>query len=110
MTDHDIERIMQCVTCACDINKCTCTDDDEDENGMCTKWEKKMTDEEKMKADDEYIAPDLLEFMAAIPDFKERGVEHTAPCPCGGTIHAIRSEYNGHLHARCDRCKSALME
>ena len=58
----------------------------------------------------EYAAPDMFEFLAAIPDFEDRGVEHTAPCPCGGTIHAIRSTYNGHLHARCDKCKSTLME
>ena len=71
-----------------------------------------MTDEEreKMKQSDTYIAPSLLEFLAAIPDFDERGIEHTAPCPCGGTIHAIRSTYNGHLHARCDKCKAALIE
>ena len=38
MTEHDIERLIQCVTCACDIDKCKCTEADEDENGMCTKW------------------------------------------------------------------------
>ncbi len=38
MKEHDIERMMQCVTCGCDINKCHCTEADEDENGMCTKW------------------------------------------------------------------------
>lgn len=71
-----------------------------------------MTDEEweKMKADEDYIAPNIIEFMCSIPDFEDRGVEHTAPCPCGGTIHAIRSTYNGHLHARCDKCKAMLVE
>lgn len=56
------------------------------------------------------LPPELLEFIVAIPDFQDRGVEHTAPCPCGGTIHAIRAEYNGHLHARCDKCGAALIE
>lgn len=36
MTEHDIERMMQCVTCGCDIDKCR--EADEDEKGMCTKW------------------------------------------------------------------------
>ena len=71
-----------------------------------------MTDEEwkKMKDDEEYIAPDILNFIAAIPDFTDRGVEHTAPCSCGGTIHAARAEYNGHLHAYCDKCGARLIE
>ena len=38
MTDHDIERLIQCITCSCDLEKCGCTEADEDENGMCTKW------------------------------------------------------------------------
>ena len=38
LTEHEIERLMQCVTCGHDIDKCKCTDEDEDENGMCTKW------------------------------------------------------------------------
>ena len=71
-----------------------------------------MTKEEwkKMKEDDEYIAPSVLEFIRAIPDFEDRGTEHTAPCACGGTIHATRSTYNGHLHAYCDKCGARLIE
>lgn len=71
-----------------------------------------MTDEEwkKMKDDEEYIAPDIFDFIVAIPYFTDRGVEHTAPCPCGGTIHAARAEYNGHLHAYCDKCGARLIE
>lgn len=65
---------------------------------------------ERMKEDEEYIAPEILEFLKAIPDFEDRGVEHTAPCPCGGTIHAIRAEYNGHLHAYCDKCGARMIE
>lgn len=40
----------------------------------------------------------------------EWGVEHKAQCSCGGTITAIRSTENGHLHARCDKCGFRLME
>lgn len=71
-----------------------------------------MTEEERkrMKEDEEYIAPDIIEFISAIPVFEDRGVEHTSQCPCGGTIHAIRAEYNGHLHAYCDKCGSRLIE
>lgn len=55
---------------------------------------------------------DFFDWLAAVPEIPndERGVEHTAPCPCGGTIRAIRSRYNGHLHAWCDKCKWRLME
>lgn len=56
------------------------------------------------------LPTELLDFIKAIPDFDERGVEHTAPCPCGGTIHAARAEYNGHLHAYCDKCGARLIE
>ena len=71
-----------------------------------------MTDKEwqKMKDIEDYIAPEILDFLSAIPDFEERGIEHTAPCPCGGTIHATRAKYNGHLHAYCDKCGARLIE
>ena len=41
MTEHDIERLMQCVTCGRNPRDCGCDDSDEDEDGMCTKWERK---------------------------------------------------------------------
>lgn len=71
-----------------------------------------MTDEEweKMKSIDDYIAPEIIDFLKAVPDFDDRGVEHTAPCPCGGTIHAIRALYNGHIKAWCDKCDMRMME
>lgn len=71
-----------------------------------------MTDEEweRMKEEADYIAPALFEFLAAIPDFEDRGTEHTAPCPCGGMIHAKRATYNGHLHAYCDKCGKRIIE
>ena len=71
-----------------------------------------MTDEDwkKTKADDGYIVSSILEFIRAIPDVDDRGTEHTAPCTCGGTIHAMRSTYDGHLHAYCDKCGARLIE
>ena len=38
MTEHDIDRMMQCVTCDRDPQKCGCTEADEDKSGMCMKW------------------------------------------------------------------------
>lgn len=52
---------------------------------------------------------DIEDWLRAVPDFEDRGVEHTAPCPCGGTIHAIRSTYNGHIRAWCDKCDTRMM-
>ena len=34
----DFERLMECITCGRDPGHCGCTDDDEDENGLCKKW------------------------------------------------------------------------
>lgn len=41
LTEHDIERLMQCVTCEKSPRDCGCDDSDEDEEGMCIKWERK---------------------------------------------------------------------
>ena len=35
MTEHDIERLIQCVRCEHDPKDCGRTESDEDENGMC---------------------------------------------------------------------------
>ena len=59
---------------------------------------------------DEEIPVEVIEYLKAIPNFKDRGVIHTAPCPCGGTLTAVRSTYNGHLHVECDTCDFALHE
>lgn len=55
---------------------------------------------------------ELFEFLKAIPDIpnKVRGKEFKSKCYCGGTITAIRSKYNGHLRAWCDKCGARLME
>lgn len=52
----------------------------------------------------------LMKYLRAIPDFHDRGVMHTAQCPCGGTLHCIRSKYNGHIHVKCNKCKFVMME
>lgn len=32
-------------------------------------------------------------------------------CPiCGKTAACVRSEYNGHIHAKCEGCGSAVIE
>ena len=41
LTEDEIERLMQCVTCEKSPRDCGCDDSDEDENGMCIKWERK---------------------------------------------------------------------
>ena len=43
-------------------------------------------------------------------DPNEWGHEQKSTCPCGGTITAIRSEFNGHYHAACDKCGWRMME
>ena len=55
---------------------------------------------------------DLLDKLKVTPEipFNERGVEHKGKCTCGGTITAIRSTYNGHYHASCDKCGWRMME
>lgn len=53
--------------------------------------------------DDKDLEP-FFERLKAIPEFEDRGIYHYGNCPCGGTIVAIRSTYNGHLHVRCEKC------
>lgn len=54
----------------------------------------------------------MLEFWKSIPNIPEnvRGKEFKSKCFCGGTITAMRSTYNGHLWARCDKCDRRLMQ
>ena len=54
----------------------------------------------------------LLEMLAAVPDIPddECGKEFTAPCPCGGTIKAMRSAENGRIHAYCEKCGFRMHE
>lgn len=52
--------------------------------------------------------------LNAIPDIPKSkeywGKIYRSNCPCGGILTACRSTYNGHLHARCDKCEFRLME
>lgn len=63
-----------------------------------------------MKEKEKKLDHDIEDWLMAVPDFEDRGVEHTAPCPCGGMIHAVRAEYNGHIRAWCDKCNMRIME
>ena len=41
MSKQDQERLIQCIFCAKDPRTCNCTEADEDENGMCLKYERR---------------------------------------------------------------------
>ena len=56
------------------------------------------------------IADGLFERLKCVPKFDEKGIYHYGKCTCGGTIKAIRSTYNGHLHAECNNCDFKLHE
>lgn len=55
---------------------------------------------------------EVLEKIERIPDIEksDRGTIHEAECVCGGTIRALRSVYNGHLTAKCEKCHFLFME
>ncbi len=41
----------------------------------------------------------------------ERGIVVSFECPvCQSTAQAVKSEYNGHVHAKCKGCGFELME
>lgn len=41
MSKQDQERLLQCIFCAKDLRTCNCTEADEDENGMCLRYERR---------------------------------------------------------------------
>jgi hypothetical protein len=49
---------------------------------------------------------EFLKFIEVANDIcKERGKEYKFECPiCKGNAHAIKSDYNGHLWAKCEKC------
>ena len=47
LSEHEIRRFMQCVMCAHDPRECGCGSADEDETGMCTKYEEDDFDEDE---------------------------------------------------------------
>ncbi len=55
---------------------------------------------------------DAIKWVQLVPDIPRdvRGKEYTSECNCGGTIHAVRSTFNGHIHAKCDKCRMCMME
>ncbi len=43
------------------------------------------------------------------PENRGKVIEYTCPL-CGGTVRCSRSEYHGHVHARCRGCGFGVME
>jgi hypothetical protein len=41
---------------------------------------------------------------------KDNSNNGTVPCACGGTVHYVRAQLNGHVHAKCDTCDLSFME
>lgn len=52
---------------------------------------------------------DSWEFLLIVAQAEEKG-ERTARCECGGIIHIAKSSLNGHIHARCERCGSEILQ
>lgn len=55
----------------------------------------------------------LAELEKNIPEdtTENRGKPFSFKCPlCGGTVNGVRSEYNGHVHAKCSDCGFGVME
>ena len=55
---------------------------------------------------------DFLKFLKIANDtVKEKGKMYEFECPlCKGQAEAIKSNYNGHLHAQCKKCDMVIME
>lgn len=41
---------------------------------------------------------------------KGQAAKGIIPCPCGGNVHYVRAQLNGHVHAKCDTCDLSFME
>lgn len=41
---------------------------------------------------------------------KGNATKGAVPCSCGGTVHYVRAQLNGHVHAKCDSCGLSIME
>ena len=53
---------------------------------------------------------DALDFLAALNKAeKENRQEFTCPI-CGGNAFWTRSQYNGHIHAGCTKCRIRVLE
>ena len=53
---------------------------------------------------------DIFDYIEAIPEFTDKGVEHKSVCPCGGELISRRNVKNGHLHCECKKCGFKLHE
>lgn len=58
------------------------------------------------------ITRDLFKRMGCIPDIPKDccDKEYTSKCICGGTIIAVRSSYNHHIRAKCNKCGWIMVE
>ena len=54
----------------------------------------------------------LIETLKRVPNIPQnlRGVKYETECTFGGTLTAVRSAYNGHLHVCCDKCGVKIIE
>lgn len=48
----------------------------------------------------------ISEYQNIIPDIPKyiRGKVYITKCLCGGKMRIVRSTYNGHIHAHCEKC------
>ena len=55
---------------------------------------------------------DFLKFLKVADDtVKEKGKEYEFECPiCKGKARGIKSTYNGHLWAKCEKCDMNIIE
>lgn len=55
---------------------------------------------------------DFLKFFKVANDtIKEKGKEYEFICPlCGAKAKGIKSNYNGHLWAKCEQCDMNIIE
>ena len=65
-----------------------------------------------MNKEEEKDIKDFLDFLKYANDVcKEKGKIYEFECPiCKGTAKAVKSSYNGHLHAECKECDLIIQE
>lgn len=52
-----------------------------------------------------------LKFFKAAKEGLSRGQVKTFECPlCKGTAIASKSNKNGHIHAKCNKCKMSIIQ
>ena len=53
---------------------------------------------------------EMFKFVEAVFEAEKAG-KHNFACPiCGGSAHWERATYNDHIRARCEKCKTVLMQ